>query len=566
MKFSFSQKLLVLFCVPLLLICVIVCSLSVSVLRQNLHKEIQQSLKIAASSLDVTYSSFYEGDYTTDLGGGLHKGSVDISQNYDLLDEIKESVGVDTSFYYGKNIRLTTLRLESGARAIGLQLTDSIYKKVLAGEEVFVPEFTLQGVTFFGYFQPLRNADGSVVGVIFAGKTAEEVSNRISSEVIKILLPSLGVMLVFLAAIAIFARSLSRNMKVTKRFLEKVATGNLRIEDTNENVESGDEIGDIFRMSLHLQEELRKIVSNVKNSSDMLTTSSNELLAVSRETGHGVSDLYGEMENMSKDASMQAEQTAESVENIYNISTQIELISKEIEVMGETVEAMSEAEKKSSLIMRQLDSSNQEMSETIGKVANQIDITNTSVQSIQRTIDIIREIADETDLLSLNASIEAARAGNSGLGFAVIAEQISKLASLSAENAGNVEKTLITLKSESEKMVTIMDEVKERMNTQSLRMNETMENFSYVAGGVESSLSNVQNINERMDELDHAKELVLEKVRILSDISNKFVSATEGMTHTTGTMDSKMKDLRGTAKQLDHISEGLSSGLVVFKL
>lgn len=516
--------------------------------------------------MDVTYSSFYEGDYTTDLGGGLHKGSVDISQNYDLLDEIKESVGVDTSFYYGKNIRLTTLRLESGARAIGLQLTDSIYKKVLAGEEVFVPEFTLQGVTFFGYFQPLRNADGSVVGVIFAGKTAEEVSNRISSEVIKILLPSLGVMLVFLAAIAIFARSLSRNMKVTKRFLEKVATGNLRIEDTNENVESGDEIGDIFRMSLHLQEELRKIVSNVKNSSDMLTTSSNELLAVSRETGHGVSDLYGEMENMSKDASMQAEQTAESVENIYNISTQIELISKEIEVMGETVEAMSEAEKKSSLIMRQLDSSNQEMSETIGKVANQIDITNTSVQSIQRTIDIIREIADETDLLSLNASIEAARAGNSGLGFAVIAEQISKLASLSAENAGNVEKTLITLKSESEKMVTIMDEVKERMNTQSLRMNETMENFSYVAGGVESSLSNVQNINERMDELDHAKELVLEKVRILSDISNKFVSATEGMTHTTGTMDSKMKDLRGTAKQLDHISEGLSSGLVVFKL
>ena len=74
----------------------------------------------------------------------------------------------------------------------------------------------------------------------------------------------------------------------------------------------------------------------------------------------------------------------------------------------------------------------------MGLIAEQITDTNHSVQPIQQTIDMIRNIADETDLLAVNASIEAAHAGAAGRGFAVIAEQISKLASMSADNAGEV--------------------------------------------------------------------------------------------------------------------------------
>ena len=163
------------------------------------------------------------------------------------------------------------------------------------------------------------------------------------------------------------------------------------------------------------------------------------------------------MDGIVKDASEQADKASESVDNIYNISTQIEYISKEMTDMYDTVNAVSVAEKDASRIMEELNDANQEMLYTIGRIAEQITVTNDSVQAIQQTIDMIRNIADETDLLAVNASIEAAHAGAAGRGFAVIAEQISKLASMSADNAGEVEKTLSSIMDETAKMVQLME-------------------------------------------------------------------------------------------------------------
>ena len=193
-------------------------------------------------------------------------------------------------------------------------------------------------------------------------------------------------------------------------------------------------------------------------------------------------------------------------------------------------------------------------------------ITNDSVQQIQKTIDMIRNIADETDLLAMNASIEAAHAGIAGRGFAVIAEQISKLASMSADNAGEVEKTLSGIREETEKMVQLMEETKSQMDNQASKMNQTVEKFAYVARGVESSLTNVESVNSSMDALDAAKETVLDRVQRLADISNQFVNATDTMQANTNRMNDRMKEMEATANRLEEISESLSSGLDNFKL
>lgn len=566
MKFSFSKKLLVLFAFPLLMIGVIVAALSTGILRNNLNTEIQKELQITADSIVCTYSNLYEGDYFKDQSGKLYKGTTAISSDTSLLDTLKENVGIDTAFIYDGSLTMTSLKYPTGAKASGALMDKDILAKVLEGKPVFEQNYVFQKVRYYGYFTPLINSDGTTVGAVFAGRTAEDVEQQVNTELRKIIIPTIAIMVAFMIIILIFAKNLAGKMTLTRKFLEQVASGHLTKSGKTKHVKSRDEIGDIFKMSVTLQDELYRIVSNIKESTDSLLASSNGLITISNGATQDVGAMKKSMDGIVKDASEQADKASESVENIYNISTQIEYISKEMTDMYDTVNAVSVAEKDASRIMEELNDANQEMLYTIGRIAEQITVTNDSVQAIQQTIDMIRNIADETDLLAVNASIEAAHAGAAGRGFAVIAEQISKLASMSADNAGEVEKTLSSIMDETAKMVQLMEETKQQMDTQAGKMQETVEKFASVAQGVESSLTNVESVNSSMETLDAAKESVLDRVKRLSDISNQFVAAADDMMENTNHMNERMRQLEETANRLEEISEGLCDGLDNFKL
>lgn len=569
MRFSFSKKLLVLFGVPLILIGVVLTTISTNILGDNLNTEIQKELQLAADSVNVTYSKVYKGDYSLEQGGRLLKGDEVISREYDLIDAITDAAGIEITFFYEDRIVITNLKNKDGIRAgnlTGRKMEPEVYEKILQKETVFTEAYTFTDVTYYGYFTPLINSDGSVVGSIFAGRPADLVKDQINSELSKIIVPTVVIILLFMVVIILFAHQLSRRMTGTKKFLEKVADGYLSGEEDAETIRSRDEIGDIYKMSVTLRSELNKIVSNIKDTTNSLSDSSQGLLSISGGASQDVASLKSSVEDIVRDANEQADKAAQSVENIHNINAQIEYISQEMNDMYETVTAVSTAEREATQIMEELNGANQIMMETIGKIANQITVTNNSVQQIQKTIDMIRTIADETDLLAINASIEAAHAGAAGKGFAVIAEQIIKLASMSADNAGEVEKTLFSIRVETDKMVRLMEETKEQMDTQSDKMRQTVEKFSMVAQGVESSLTNVESVNSSMETLDASKETVLDIVRRFTDISNQFVTATDAMMENTNHMTDRMREMEETAGKLDEISQSLSSGLDNFKL
>lgn len=553
------------FFVPLLIISIITAVLSTASLKRNLLEEIENSLQIVADSLDGTYSNLYEGDYRRDKTWSLFKGETKLSGNTVLLDTLKESTGIETSFYFEDETILTTLMMENGGRATGLKLQSDIYEKLMTGERVFTQEFELQGNSYYGYFKPLVNSDGSVVGAIFAGRLASDVTAQIGREIAMIVLPILIVAMVVLLFVFVFARRLSENMVTTKSFLAKIAGGELVFDREEKQVANRDEIGDIYRISVSMREELRRIITTMKNSAQLLSGSSGRLKNMSHVVSGSVEELYGDMEAVAQDAAVQADETTESIETLYQISTQIEYVSGEMGLMYESISDMAEAEENAYAIIYHLYESNAEVMQSVSKIANQVEITNHSVQMIQKTIDMIREIAEETDLLSINASIEAAHAGNAGRGFSVIAEEINKLASQSAENAVSVEKTIFALKEEAEKMVSIMQEVQEQMDGQSVRINESMKYFALVEKGVENSKKSVRSISERVEELTQSKEAVLGKVRNLSDISDKLTDATGRMNVTANSVNQRMRELEETANHLDEVSEGLCSGLDMFR-
>ncbi len=283
---SFSRKLVLLCVIPLVAMCYISSNMSGRILTKNLESEIESSLKIVATSLEETYSSLYEGDYTMSKSGKLYKGDAGISGDTTLLNSLKENTGFESSFYYDNRVIITTIMRTAGGRITGSDhMPDDVYQKVIKdGKDVFLTNLKIQDTEYYAYFKPLVNTDGSIAGCIFAGKPATEVNSQIQAETNKITLYSVIISVVFIVVILIFARGMATNMKRTKSFLEVVSTGDLRQEANKKALQRNDELGDMYSISYSLQEDLKNIVTNIKDSAADLASSSDDLMDLSKIT------------------------------------------------------------------------------------------------------------------------------------------------------------------------------------------------------------------------------------------------------------------------------------------
>ncbi|MBQ7832088.1 MAG: methyl-accepting chemotaxis protein [Lachnospiraceae bacterium] len=569
---NFSRRLAVMCIIPLLLLCIIISIVSSNILTKNLEKEIESSLKIVATSLEETYSTLYVGEYKMGQDGRLYKGGENISGDTSLLDSLKADTGFDSSFYWGDRVIITSvLRMEDGELLGGKitgnkHITKEIVAEFSAGNEVFVTDFLLQDVEYYGYFKPLVNPDGTIVGCIFSGKPAAEVEAQISAETRKITLSTILISAACVILIVIISNNMSKNMVKTKNFLEVVSTGDLRQNAKLKYLKRDDELGDMYAISYSLQEELKGIVTNIKASADDLAVSSEDLMHLSQNTVQNVSGLYDSVEFISRGAADQADQTSVAAIQVSNIGDQIDSISEDVSSLTEAASQMAEAEKASTSIINELNVSNEEMIDSIEKIATQIEITNTSVQEIRTAIAMIQSISDETDLLSINASIEAAHAGDAGRGFAVVAEQISKLAAQSGNNATEIEKIINALLEQSNLMVNYMDDVKIKISEQREKLDMTIDKFSAVANGVDNSLVNIGNITNGMNELRKSRDVILDVISDLSAVSQQYAASTSGTIEAAQTMNEAMTAVENASQKLKNMSDDLTKELEIFKL
>ena len=224
------------------------------------------------------------------------------------------------------------------------------------------------------------------------------------------------------------------------------------------------------------------------------------------------------------------------------IGEQITYITDEVDALTRHAEQMSDAEKASEVIIGELNASNEEASTSVTKIAEQINTLHDSIASIQSAITMIQNIADETDLLSLNASIEAARAGDAGRGFAVVAQQISKLAEQSNTTAEEVEKIIAEIISESNRMVEVM------------------------AVGVSNSLDNIENIRGKVSVLSDSGDAIQDVVHNLATISEQNEASTTSTMNSAHGMSDTMNSLEVSSENLRQLAGKLDEALAIFKM
>lgn len=563
---SFSRKLMLICLIPMIIVSVAIIYISSNALTNKIETQIEEALQIVTCSLEETYNSLYKGDYSKDKSGRLSKGDTQISGDTALLDALKEQTGYESSMIYGDMRLITTVKRKAGGRIQGTNVDKKVYQKVMKGKSVFRTDIIIQDIEYYAYYQPLFNSDGSVCGMVGSAKPAAEVQQMIQKAIKDVIRISVIIMIISMILILIVASHMANTMKKTKNYLAIIADGDLVSEADARLLKRKDELGDIYYMSVKLQHEFRKIVTNIKESVEHLSESADGLTEMAQGTRLTVDEVFDSVEVISQGANTQAQHTSTAAENVSKIGEQIEYIASEVDSLTKEASKMAEAEKASEVIIHKLNISNEETIDSITNVAEQINVTNTSIKRIRRAATMIQSISEETDLLSLNASIEAARAGEAGKGFAVVAEQICKLADQSNSAAEQIEEIIKKVTEESSKMVEIMEIVKDNVDDQQKKLSETKDKFNSVAIGVETSRANIEGIRQKMDVLGKSSDAIMGVVENLADISEKNADSTEDTMASARDMTATMEELETASEKLRELSARLDKSLEIFKM
>jgi len=563
---TLSMRLLLLCLLPMALACLMITMFSANRLRASIEDEIEKSLKIVTASVNETYTTLYEGDYVVDLTGRVTKGGVQITADNRLIDSIKEKTGLEVSFLFGNSRTITTVRNPNGARANGIGIPKGNYERVEKGEEFFVTEYSVAGNLFYAYYQPLVNSDGTVVGAIEAAVDSSSVNKTINAQIWGIVLFSFMFVVIAAVAVVLLSKGLVKGLTAIRAYLHKIANGDLGAQPEVSMQNRDDELGDIYRMAIRLQTTLRQIVNEIKASAARLNESADQLTDMAQNTNNVVEDVIRAVAEISEGAKQQADDTSETNDSIMRMSRQIESIVEDVENLNVNATKMAQEETESERIINELNASNNETKEAVMQVAEQITVMSDSIRHITGALDMIRNVADETTLLALNASIEAARVGEAGRGFAVVAQQINKLAEQSNSSIGKIEAVIDSVVSTSERMVDIMADVKGKMEQQQEKLDETMQKSVAVAGEVENSKQKIEVIRGNVDSLNEFGNTIGGAVSNLAAVSYENAASADNTKDSADAMSTTMNELREASEKLVDLSEELEKSLGLFKL
>ena len=226
--------------IPIAILGVVMTFYSQNSVHEGMVFEIEKSLSGIAHNLISIYNVLDAGDFSQ-KDDRVYKGETEITSDYRVLDDIKNDTGADVTVFVGDERCLTTLVDKKGNRLVGSHLDKEVASQVIEdGEEYFSQNVDVMGVRYFGYYVPIRNDENEVVGVSFAGESAESVNTSMR----------------FMSA-----QKMVEAIQAIKRFLGRVAHGEFHHEMPENVLKRGDELAQMGEYAVAVSDSLEEMVS-----------------------------------------------------------------------------------------------------------------------------------------------------------------------------------------------------------------------------------------------------------------------------------------------------------------
>ncbi len=331
-------------------------------------------------------------------------------------------------------------------------------------------------------------------------------------------------------------------------------------------VHSHDEIGVMARCMEHYAATMRSLIASIHGVSSKLhkqADSSNDVSSQMYEASRMQSNSMQELNETVEQLSISVNEIAENATTLAMVVSDTRENSVQVNgKMQETVNVSQQGKadmQNVSHAMRDINDSVLKLQEAIGKVGQ-------ASEEITNITNVIGNIADETNLLSLNASIEAARAGDAGRGFAVVATQIGQLAQTSADSVRNIEKLISEINALVKDAVSQADESADSLNSSSKLVNSALDTFDEIFNNIDAVSGLVHQMTDQVEQVDGVASNVAAISQEQAASSQEILASSDTMVEQARHITVNSESVANGAKELTDSAMELAHQIEIFKI
>lgn len=361
----------------------------------------------------------------------------------------------------------------------------------------------------------------------------------------------------------IMGRRLMRPLVKVSTIIEDVANGNIEA-DFSVVKESNDEIGLIIEKMKELTQSLGSIVGKIRNSSDTMSSNSYELNDTSSQTLAANNEISKAVEDVAEGSTGMAASISKINENLLEMSNETKDINASVDEIKNQTTAVQDSSKIMNDKIKSMQDSSHKMDEGISAISKRIETVNTTVDKVSNIVSVIEEISSETNLLSLNASIEAARAGDAGKGFAVVAQEIRVLSDNTNTELENIKQIISSLVEECRYCVQASGTIVEDNAKQKEEIKAVLDEFGSLDEQIQKTAEKADEIEELVTAMIELNDDITKSSHSLTDVSAANAAATEEMNANIEELNAMMNGVAEMAGHMNDESDGLKEALSFF--